>query len=59
MSRYDVQKLISMWARERLTPEQAMGQILLHIEDLSKRVGEVEKRTDPDRWPGRGQEDQL
>lgn len=58
MSRYNLQELVSMWARDRLTTEQAMGQVLLHIEHLSKRVGEVEKRTDPDRRPGRGEEQQ-
>ena len=57
MSRYDVQQLISMWARERLTLEQAMGQILLHIDDLSRRVSEVEKRTNPDRRSNRGIEE--
>ena len=58
MSRYNLQELVSLWARDRLTTEQAIGQVLLHIEYLSKRVSEVEKRTNPARLPGRGEAQQ-
>jgi len=56
MSRYDLQQLISMWARERLTAEQAMGQVLLLLENLSQRLGEVERRTDPNYRPASREE---
>lgn len=58
MNRYDLQDLIRMWARERLTPEQAMGQVLLHLDDLNKRVTAVERRGNhrPPRGHDEGQE---
>lgn len=53
MSNYDLKQLITMWQREKLTPEQAIGQVLLHLEALANRIGELEKRTETRR---RGQE---
>ena len=43
-SRYTLKELISMWARERISPEQAIGQILLHLEHLSQRLERVERQ---------------
>ena len=43
MSRYDLDEIVQRWAREELTAEQAIGQILLHLEDLLKRMNSVEK----------------
>lgn len=44
MSRYDLAEIVQRWAREELTAEQAIGQILLHLDDLLRRMTEVEQR---------------
>lgn len=44
MSNYDLRQLMILWQREKLTSEQAIGQILLHLEVLAGRIGELEKR---------------
>ena len=46
MSAYNLQKILNLWERDDLTVEQAIGQTLLHIQSLTKRVGEVEKRVE-------------
>lgn len=43
MSTYDLNRMIEMWGLEKLTAEQAIGQIMLHLRSLSKRVGDIEK----------------
>jgi hypothetical protein len=43
MSRYDLEQLIKLWAQEQTTPEQAIGQILLHLRDLVERIGKLER----------------
>lgn len=43
MSGYELPQIIQMWERDKLTTEQAIGQILLHIQALSGRVGELER----------------
>lgn len=43
MNRYELSQIIQMWERDKLTTEQAIGQILLHIQALSRRVGELER----------------
>ena len=49
MSRYELQQLIQMWEQEKLTGEQMIGQILLHVQFLSGRLGAVEKQLDEQR----------
>ncbi|MCA9957805.1 MAG: hypothetical protein KC413_05450 [Anaerolineales bacterium] len=49
MSSYDLKQLVTMWQREKLTPEQAIGQVLLHLEVLAARLGELEKRVETHR----------
>ena len=44
MSVYDLNQMIKKWDREELTIEQAMGQLLLHLQAFSKRVGTLERR---------------
>ena len=43
MSSYDFDQLLQLWAAEKLTNEQAIGQILLQIQALAKRIGDLEK----------------
>ena len=39
---YPLAELIKRWQREELTTEQAVGQMLLWLTDLSKRVQQLE-----------------
>ena len=43
-SRYTLKELISMWARERISQEQVIGQMLLQLEHLSQRLEAVERQ---------------
>jgi len=42
MKRYELPELIGRWEREELTVAQAVGQILLWVLALSKRVTKLE-----------------
>lgn len=44
MSNYNLDELITLWEREKLTTEQAVGQILLILSSLSQRIRELERR---------------
>ncbi|MCA9995332.1 MAG: hypothetical protein KDE56_06290 [Anaerolineales bacterium] len=46
MSKYEVNTILSMWAQDKLTVEQAVGQILQHLQALLGRVGQVEKQVE-------------
>lgn len=43
MAVYDLSQLTKLWAQEKITAEQAVGQLLLHISDLAERVGRLER----------------
>lgn len=47
MSQYNLQQFIKLWAQEKITTEQAIGQILLQIQELSERVKQVEQQVRP------------
>lgn len=49
MSSYNLNQLIKMWTKEELTTEQAVGQLLLQIQNLSTRLGTLEKRFEKNR----------
>ncbi|MDJ0756885.1 MAG: hypothetical protein QNJ45_25365 [Ardenticatenaceae bacterium] len=44
MSAYELARVIEKWDREELTTEQAVGQLLLLVESLNRRVGGIERR---------------
>jgi hypothetical protein len=44
MGTYGLQEVIRRWGREQLTLEQAIGQILLLLAELDKRLQELERR---------------
>ena len=46
MSKYEVNTILSMWAQDKLTVEQAVGQILQHLQALLGRLGQVEKQVE-------------
>ena len=44
MGTYSIETIIREWAKGNLTSEQAIGQILLLIQELQDRVQDVEAR---------------
>ena len=44
MGTYGLQELIRRWGRGQLTTEQAVGQILLLLVELDKRLQKLERR---------------
>jgi len=44
MSAYELDVVLKMWKRGDLSAEQAVGQVLLLLELLSRRVGDLEKK---------------
>lgn len=42
MSAYDLETIVKKWERTELTTEQAIGQILLLLQSISDRVGQLE-----------------
>lgn len=44
MSAYELSRVLEKWDREELTSEQAIGQLLLLVESLNRRVGAIERR---------------
>ena len=49
MSKYDLQQLVTMWQKEKITTEQAIGQLLLHFQGLVTRVGTIERHVESNR----------
>jgi len=43
MASYSLNELITRWEREKLTTEQAIGQMLLMLRSLTERVRELER----------------
>ena len=43
MGSYNLDELITLWERDKLTTEQAVGQILLMLRSLSQRIRELER----------------
>jgi hypothetical protein len=52
MSHYEIDEIITRWAKSELTAEQAIGQILLHLQALTKRMGQIEKQLTRQRRTG-------
>lgn len=46
MNTYNINEIIKMWEHVELTVDQAIGQLLLHIQDLTQRVSTLERRLD-------------
>ena len=55
-SQYPLSDLMKRWAREELTVEQAIGQMLLWLTDLSERLVNLERsQSDDPNAPQTGQ----
>jgi hypothetical protein len=44
MGTYDLSEVIQAWEQERVTTEQAVGQILLLLQEMQERICSVEYR---------------
>ncbi len=44
MGTYNLEDIIQAWEREQLTTEQAIGQILLLLQELKERLCSIERR---------------
>ncbi len=49
MGSYQLAEVIKRWEQGKLTSDQAIGQILLLIQSLSQRVGDMEQRLEAKR----------
>jgi hypothetical protein len=54
MARYALRELLSLWERGKLTVEQVIGQLILHLLEQEKELGEL-KRQLPKLPPKKGQ----
>lgn len=43
MAVYDFSQLTKLWAQDKITTEQAVGQLMLHLSDLAERVSRLER----------------
>jgi hypothetical protein len=51
MGTYGLESVIQLWEREQLTTEQAVGQILLLLQEFEERLHRLEQRLE--RYVGR------
>lgn len=58
MSQYNLQQFIKLWAQEKITTEQAIGQILLQIQELTDRIKQMEQQVRPSGPTGSSAESQ-
>lgn len=48
MGAYSIDELLQRWGQHDLTPEQVIGQMLLLMQELRRRVEELEQRMRPE-----------
>ena len=51
MGAYSLDDLIRRWFTQDLTPDQAIGQMLQVLQDLTRRVEDLEDRNRPEGLP--------
>ena len=54
MSKYSLKDLIKLWKAEKISQEQAIGQILLWLQGLQQQIYKLEKQRQPPERSGRG-----
>ncbi len=52
MGNYTLNEVIKRWTRGDMTTEQVVGQTLLILQDMARRVGTLEKLRESDRNEG-------
>ncbi len=53
MGSYTLDEVIKRWTRADMTTEQVVGQTLLILQDIARRVGTLEKLRESDRNGGK------
>lgn len=53
MGNYTLDEVIKRWTRGDMTTEQVLGQTLLIVQDIARRVGTLEKLRETDRNGGK------
>ncbi len=56
MSAHPLKDVIKLWEVEKLTQEQVIGQILLLLQEIHKRLGDLERRQSESRRADEGAE---
>ena len=51
MGKYSLDEVLKRWEHGTLTAEQTIGQVLLLVQELSSRVGRLEKTAAAERLP--------
>ena len=46
MSTYGLERVIQMWSMDKLTAEQAIGQMLQLMQDMDERIKALERRAE-------------
>ena len=44
MGTYSLEHIIKEWAKDKMTSEQVIGQVLLLIQEIKERIAELEAR---------------
>lgn len=52
MNTYNISEIIKMWEHVEITVDQAIGQLMLHIQELTQRVSTLERRLETTGRPG-------
>lgn len=53
MGNYTLNEVVKRWTRGDMTTEQVVGQTLLILQDIARRVGTLEKLREADRNEGK------
>ena len=56
MNRYDISQIIKMWERMEITVDQAIGQLLLHVQHLSQKLTTMERTLESQSFTQKSQE---
>lgn len=51
MKTYEISEIIKMWEHVEITVDQAIGQLLLHVQQLSQKLATVERLLDSQPLP--------
>ena len=57
MNTYDISQIIKMWEHMEITVDQAIGQLLLHVQHLSQKLATVERALETRSFAQKSQED--
>lgn len=56
MGNYTLNEVIKRWTRSDMTTEQVVGQTLLILQDIARRVGTLERLRESERQEGKAED---